>query len=291
MTQSSPRVSIVTPAYNEEGFLAYTLESVRDQTYDDIEHVVVNDGSTDGTADILERYEDTYGLRTIHQSNQGRPAAMNRGFDAVTGDIVFWLNGDDVIFYRDTIERIVAAFQSNPEADVIYGNRAVIDANNTLVRVHVNSPFFSERRLYRSCFAAFNYMRREVIENYELDTDYQYALDYDFFLNLATDGLHFHYLDEVLYCWREHQDTTETNSGPRDAEVAEIRERYADDVPSNDAITDTAGRIATGAANQSLQVFAVAMILDTYQNTDRVAFPIRFDSIPRTCLRAFLPWG
>lgn len=285
-----PVVSIVTPAYNEEDFLEYALDSVRNQTYDAIEHIVVDDGSTDQTSEILERYEEEYNLKTIRQSNQGRPAAMNRGLEEVNGDIVFWLNADDVIFQKNTIEIVVDYFRSNPDVDIVYGNLAIIDPNNNLDEVRVNYPWFSSERLLRTCFAEFNYMRSTVVDNHKMNSDYQHALDYDYFLKLASEGLTFGYINTVLYCYRQHEDTTAVKTREeRTREVTDIQNHYENKMGINNGFRSELRFVMRGLLNQLIQIYALFMIWKSYKNKENIAFPIQFNSILKIVYRSLIP--
>ena len=95
-----PVVSICMPAYNAEDYVAAALDSVLGQTWSNLEIIVVNDGSTDGTAGVLDRYSDEARVTVIHQENQGAAAARNRGFEASTGDYIQYLDADDLLHPR-----------------------------------------------------------------------------------------------------------------------------------------------------------------------------------------------
>ena len=117
------RISIVTPSYNQAGFIAEAVKSVKAQAYADTEHLVLDNRSTDGTGDILKQYPH---LKLICESDGGQSDALNKGFKMASGDIVGWLNADDR--YLPGCFKIVADFfAANPSCDILYGDYRLID--------------------------------------------------------------------------------------------------------------------------------------------------------------------
>lgn len=292
MEEDAPLVSIVTPVYNEEKYLRYTLDSVKEQTYKKIEHIVVDDGSTDATREILQEYEGKYDLKIIQQPNKGRPSAMNKGFDHVSGDIVFWLNGDDIIFSKNTIKKIASEFTESPEVDVIYGNRAIINSENHLQRIVCNNPFFHVKYLLNECFAAFNYMRREVIDEFEMDTEYNLALDYDFFLKMASEGMNFHYMNSVLYCYRTHEETTLSEIDDRRKEAAKIREKYNrkfDRLDDKETLVGTIDELGISVLTSGLELIAAAKLFYAVVDGEVLTSPIEIPSFGQVCFKTAIP--
>src|SRR5262245_60785129 len=105
-------VSIITPTLNRAPLLEYTLRSVRGQSYANVEHIVVDGKSNDGTRDLLQRYEPTYNLRWTSESDSGMYAAINRGLGMASGDILAYLNSDD-LYFPWTLELVARAFAEN----------------------------------------------------------------------------------------------------------------------------------------------------------------------------------
>lgn len=92
------KISIVTPTYNSEEYLEKCILSIKNQKYDNYEHIIVDGGSTDGTLDIVKRYEGTYPMKWISEPDEGMYDAINKGFSMASGDIYAWLNSDDFYF-------------------------------------------------------------------------------------------------------------------------------------------------------------------------------------------------
>jgi hypothetical protein len=119
-------ISIITPVYNQAQFIAATLESVVSQNYRALEYIVMDGGSVDGSAEIIERYRPSL-TRFESGSDVGQANAINKGMAHARGDILAWLNGDDLLL-PGAIEYVAHFFETHPEVDVVYGHRIVIDA-------------------------------------------------------------------------------------------------------------------------------------------------------------------
>ena len=201
------KVSIITPSFNQSAYLLDNLRSVRFQTHRPIEHLVMDGNSTDGTVALLEQSaKENTDLIWQSADDDGQSDAINKGFRSATGDIIGWLNSDDLYFNDSVVSSVVAIFQLHPEIDIVYGNIAFITADNRLQKIQV-VPEFRYKRLLRGCFieqpAVF--FRRHVIDSCKLDESLDYALDYEFWLRLAKRFRFFHF-DRLLAMDRNHSD-------------------------------------------------------------------------------------
>ncbi len=120
------KVSIVTPSYNQAQFLEETIQSVIEQDYPELEYVVVDDGSTDGSLEIARRYEGRL-HKLIAQENAGQVAAINRGFRDTDGELMAYLNSDDT-FLPGAVTEMVAALEADPALVMVYGDALYSDA-------------------------------------------------------------------------------------------------------------------------------------------------------------------
>ena len=172
-----PLVSIVTPSYNQARFLEATLRSVLGQDYPNMEYLVVDGASSDGSVEIIHRHADRL-TWWVSEKDSGQSEAINKGLHRARGEFVGWLNSDD-IYLPGAVTAVVKVFQSNPQAGLVYGDAQAIDADG--------KPF----NLMRACqytladLMAFNiicqpaaFMRRSVLEEAGyLDPAYQLLMD------------------------------------------------------------------------------------------------------------------
>ncbi|SFO88545.1 glycosyltransferase family 2 protein [Prevotella sp. tf2-5] len=183
------KVSIITAAYNSARTLGDTMKSVLTQTYEDIEYIVVDGASEDGTQDVIRSYEPLFGdrMRWVSEPDKGIYDAMNKGIQMATGDIVGILNSDDFFTANDVIERMVAAFEDQ-SLDAVYGDIHFIHDGepDKCVRYYSSKPF-------RPLWLRFGFMpahpsfycRRGVYERAGLyKTDYQIGSDYEMMVRL-----------------------------------------------------------------------------------------------------------
>lgn len=183
------RVSIITVAYNSEATLADTMQSVLNQTYGDIEYIVVDGGSTDDSIAIIRSFEPAFDGRLRWQSelDRGIYDAMNKGIRQATGDIVGILNSDDYFTSPQVVERLVAAF-ADGTPDAVYGDIHFVNVGNPGQCVRYYSS-----RLFRPCWLRFGfmpahpsfYLRRDIYRQtggYRLD--YRIGADYEMMVRL-----------------------------------------------------------------------------------------------------------
>jgi len=181
---AQPLVSIVTPCCNAARFIEETIESVLRQDYPAIEYIVMDGGSSDGTLDIVKRYEGR--LRWHSAKDDGQADAVNRGFGLTTGDIFAFLNADDT-YLPGAVARAVEGFARHPEAAVVYGDARHVGQDGSRIGPYPVEPF-DAARLERRCLicqpAAF--IRRAAFAACGgLDARLRFAIDYDLWIRLA----------------------------------------------------------------------------------------------------------
>jgi glycosyltransferase involved in cell wall biosynthesis len=160
-----PRASIVTISFNQAEFLERAIRSVVEQDYSNIEYIVVDPGSTDGSRDIIEKYRSRIS-KIIYEKDSGPANGLNKGFAAATGEIFGYINADDA-YLPGAISKAVAAFQSRPRADIIYGHCYIVDREGRLTRRSRSVPF--NLRLYAYggvvVMQQSTFFRRQAFEN------------------------------------------------------------------------------------------------------------------------------
>ena len=132
-----PRVTVVTAAYNAAPYITETIESVLSQTFTDFDYIVVDDGSSDATPEIIARYASR--ITSIRQPNAGEGAARNRGFELASGEYIAIVDADDV-WAPEKLERQVAAMDAHPEAGLCYTNGCSIRADGSVLEVSLAPP-------------------------------------------------------------------------------------------------------------------------------------------------------
>ena len=204
MVETTPLVTVVTPSYNQGEFIEDTIKSVQQQNYKNIEHIVIDGGSTDSTLDILEKRSNIGGLKYISEPDRGQSHAINKGFQKAKGDLIGWLNSDDVYFHTNVVTEAVNAFVDD-DAEVVYSNLAEIDKDNT-IRSVVNSRKFDRQVLKRWNFIhqPATFFSGEVVENFKLDESLDYTMDYDYWLRISEE-YDFEYHSGVWAAFRLHE--------------------------------------------------------------------------------------
>lgn len=211
MTIRYPRITVITPSLNQAKFLERTILSVLNQNYPDLEFIVIDGGSTDGSKKILSKYTDRITFWES-KSDCGQANAINKGLERATGDWVCWQNSDD-IFFPEAFESMAKASGKYPNAGLIIGNMRLIDENDRSLRelryVNPDHGAMLAEGMLMANQAAF--WRREVQDRIGLlNENYQCSFDYDWFLRLtaACNGVH---INCTLGALRLHADTKTSN--------------------------------------------------------------------------------
>ncbi len=223
-----PLVSIVTPSFNSEAFIEETILSVAGQTYPYVEHIVIDGGSTDTTVEIIGRHETSIS-RWVSEADDGQGDALRKGFDLATGDILAWINSDDV-YQSNAIESAVDALQRSG-SDVVYGNLPLIDAEGRAIgewRCWPYLPFFSRRGFLYGGFRILQpaaFWTRDIYDRVGgIDPSYLHCMDADLITRFAMSGARFRFVRDHFVAFRMHPASkTSTLKDEMRAEVERIR--------------------------------------------------------------------
>lgn len=193
-------ISVITPSFNQARFLPFTLESVARQTYANVEHIVVDPGSIDGALDIARNQQ---GIRLINEPDEGQADGINKGFSAATGDILCWLNSDDVYPDGHVLEYVAAVFEEDPSVDVVYGAANFVNEDGEFLRagfVNVDAEGLRASLHYQvGIIQPSVFFRRHLIEKVGvLDPTFEFTLDYEFWVRLTLADVKWKYVDRVL---------------------------------------------------------------------------------------------
>ena len=196
---------MLTPSFNQAAWLEDNLRSVACQTYHPIEHVVMDGGSTDASAEILGTAGDS--VRWVSESDRGQSHAINKAFAASKGEIIGWLNSDDAYFDCRVVEDVVAYFLAHPDVDVVYGHCPQITADGHVIQV-LWVPEFELRLLRKLDFIVQPgaFIRRSAITDPMVDESFHFGMDYELWLRLAESGRTFARLDRLTAIDRHQPD-------------------------------------------------------------------------------------
>ena len=223
----APRISIVTPSRQQGRFIERTLYSVLSQGYPNLEYRVQDGGSDDGTLDVLRRYDGRLS-GWASEPDSGQADALNRGFAATTGEIMAYLNSDDLLL-PGALAHVASYFSAHPDVDAVYGHRVLIDEHDRQVGLWVLPPH-DDRILALGDFVPQEtlFWRRSAWERAgaRMDPTLHYALDWDLLLRLSASGARIVRLPRFLGAFRIHaSQKTQAPSRERDAEADRLRER------------------------------------------------------------------
>jgi glycosyltransferase involved in cell wall biosynthesis len=203
-----PLVSVITPAYNQGIFLRDTIETVLSQDYPNIELIVLNDGSTDHTEEILKEY--TGRIKWETQKNMGQTPTINKGWRQSTGSIVTWLNSDDT-YLPGAVRSGVEYLLNHPETGIVFADSVFTEADGTHLNRTRPVPPFKYADFVSGCENPISqpssFIRREVVEKAgELDPKFYYFMDWDFWLRA---GLYcrIDHVEEVWSTYRLHAES------------------------------------------------------------------------------------
>lgn len=199
-----PKVSIVTISFNQAEFLERAIRSVVEQNYPDIEYIVVDPGSTDGSRDIIERYRSRIS-RVIYEPDRGPADGLNKGFACAAGDIFAFLNSDDVLLPGAV--RSAVAFLNSNDVDVVSAHATVIDAEDRHLRIAYSEAFSLEMVAYGACVLVqpSTLFRREVFERVQgFNVENKSNWDGELWVDMALSGARFALVDEVWSGYRLH---------------------------------------------------------------------------------------
>lgn len=186
MLKFNPLVSIITPSFNQAQYLEQTLLSVLNQDYPHIEYWVMDGRSTDESVEIIQKHADKL-AGWVSEKDKGQADAVNKGFRRASGEIIGWLNSDD-LYYPGAIAGAVKAFQEHPEASIVFSDVNSIDSHgNAFNRMRFGDWKLKDLMQFKIISQPGVFMRRAVLEQAGfLNLDYHYLLDVELWLRMAS---------------------------------------------------------------------------------------------------------
>ncbi|WP_315352400.1 glycosyltransferase family 2 protein [Phocaeicola abscessus] len=217
-----PRFSIVTVTYNAENVLNDTIQSIVTQTYRNVEYIIVDGGSTDGTMHIVDRYRPMISI-VVSEPDNGLYDAMNKGIALATGDYICFLNAGDAFHEDDTLQRMVHSLRGMELPDVIYGDTDIVDAEGHFLHKRRLSP--PKKLTWKSfengmlvCHQAF-FARTKLAKATPYDLTYRFSADFDWCVRILKQAAVTHHTHLTLIDYLNEGMTTENHQ-------ASLRERF-----------------------------------------------------------------
>ncbi|HBL14331.1 MAG TPA: glycosyltransferase [Cyanobacteria bacterium UBA11162] len=204
--QPWPKLSIITPSYNQGEFIEETIRSVLLQGYPNLEYIIIDGGSTDNSVDIIRKYEPwlTY---WVSEPDRGQTHAVNKGFLKSKGDILAWLNSDDT-YEQNALSIVANLMGQNLEIDVLYGNVKIINEKGDILTELRSVPFHPQAFLYETVHIAAQsavFWRRELFFNVGmLNEDLRFAMDRELLIKFMTREAKFSFVRALLGTYRCH---------------------------------------------------------------------------------------
>lgn len=207
-----PKISIVTPHYNQKPFIEETIRSVLLQGYPDFEYTIVDAASTDGSLDVIEKYSPW--VKCIVRKKEGQSAAINSGFKLATGELIGWQNSDD--FYGpDNFKNCAHAAVTCPDCDIYHGTiRGFSDFNSRPPWLFEVCEEFSQSSLLdRMCVMNQSmFFRRAIVEKgIFVNEDLNFTMDREYFWRLTLDGFRYKLVPSMIGYYRQHAAAKSTN--------------------------------------------------------------------------------
>lgn len=213
------KVSIVTISYNQKDFLTECIDSVLNQNYGNLEYIVVDPGSTDGSRETILSYS---GIIQVFEKDAGPADGLNKGFAKASGDIYGYINSDDTLL-PSCIQNVVEIFESNPDVDVIYGHCLVTDENGKVLRKCFSDSFNLRSAAYGAAMVVqpSTFFRKSIFERVKgFNPDNMCGWDSELFIEFALAGAKMKRVNQFWSTYRVHSDSI-TGSG----KLAELQAR------------------------------------------------------------------
>jgi len=230
MNKENLLISIITPTFNRGRYLEECILSIKNQDYKNIEHIIIDGGSTDNSLEIIKKYEKTYNLKWISEKDNGCADAMEKGFQMATGYIFCWLDSDD-FYLPNTIEKIIKVFTKNPKIDVVFGDMLICDLNSKIIDYTKKTTFDREALIYSQMVVnpQTTFWKSDLHKKIGgINRKYLRCGDYDFFCKMAISNAKFYHIRDFLAVYRSHSEQLTKSLDICNAETKEINQKYYD---------------------------------------------------------------
>lgn len=212
-----PKVSIVTPSYNQGEFIEETIRSVLLQGYPNLEYIIIDGDSNDESVEIIQKYSPWL-TDWVSEADRGQTHAVNKGFERCSGDVLAWMNSDDT-YEAGAIASVVQSMIKSPQANVVYGNIKMTDENGDILTELKSVPFHPQAFLYETVHitsqSAVFWKRDLFLKVGSVREELDYAMDRDLLIRFMEQGATFKFLHRTLGTYRCHSGAKTSSDASR----------------------------------------------------------------------------
>jgi glycosyltransferase involved in cell wall biosynthesis len=230
MSTILPKISVITPSYNQGIYIEETIQSVLNQNYPNLEYIIIDGGSNDSTVEIIKKYESQINF-WVSKKDKGQGDAINRGFAMATGDILCWLNSDDY-FFPDTLNYVASKLNIDKK-EIIFGEvDHIFEPNKQIKHSNVQNKYKNYNlELYDYIIQPGSFWTKKVWElTGPLNENLHFVFDWEWFLRAKSNATEFIYTNRVMSMYRVHDAHKTSNGGEkRQKEIEYILSKYSGD--------------------------------------------------------------
>ena len=281
---SWPKISIVTPSFNQAKFIEETIRSVICQGYPNLEYIIIDGGSTDGSVEIIKKYEE-YLTYWVSEPDRGQAHAINKGISRITGDIFGWINSDDLLIQGSL--KSVAFFHMRNKKSILLGNVIHFSNNPNFTKIYRQKNItFNNVALIPGSKAIWQqpgtFIPVNLIDNNEMDESFRYVFDQDWFCRILLQNPKVEYLTIPIAMFRYHENSkTVSENESWTEEIMRVISRYWDQVPNVNKkkvealilLNSASNNLRIGSWNRKQGIFYLGEAVKKYK---LIIFNLRF---------------
>lgn len=196
-----PLISVITVTFNAEKYLTETIKSVLNQTYDNIEYIIIDGGSTDKSIEIINNFEDKIDY-WISEPDKGAYDAMNKGAKSATGDFIIFMNADDYYYKNNVIEKISKIIEKNNKAAIVYGKVLMLDVENNYKSIRGEKLTISYLEKGKNIPSQAAFLNRKIFLKNLFDIQYKISADFDFTVKMFLENRKLIFFDIIISVFR-----------------------------------------------------------------------------------------
>jgi cellulose synthase/poly-beta-1,6-N-acetylglucosamine synthase-like glycosyltransferase len=228
-----PRISVITPSFNQAAYLEQTISSVLGQNYPNLEYIIIDGGSTDGSIDIIRKFTNRIAY-WVSEKDRGQTHAINKGLQKATGDIIAYLNSDD-FYLEGTLARVAEHFSRHPEVDLVHGRCRVVDERGLKIGERCGSITCYEEilDLWDVWWNGRNFVQPEVFWTKRIgdrigpfQEELYWVMDYEYWLRILRAGGRVGFVDAELAAFRLQPNQKSTQPERTADELLQVVQPY-----------------------------------------------------------------